>query len=103
LDIESGGATAASAFSMIFSSAARVAAPAMIALLLTNIALAILSKAVPQLNVIMVSFPMTIGIGLVMIGISMPIIAAAIHGWVLDLPTNITTVIDGYAVDTGVR
>ena len=103
INIETGGATAASAFTVVFTSAARVAAPAMIALLLTNIALAILARAVPQLNVIMVSFPMTIGIGLVMIGVSLSIIASAVNGWILDLPTNITTVIDGYAVEAGVR
>jgi flagellar biosynthetic protein FliR len=103
MNIRAGGATAASAFSIVFSSAARVAAPAMVALLLANIALAILSRAVPQLNVIMVSFPMTIGIGLLMIGISIPIIASAVNGWILDLPANVTTVIDGYAVDVGVH
>ena len=96
------GATAAAAFSVVFTSAARVAAPAMVALLLTNIALAILARAVPQLNVIMVSFPMTIGIGLLMIGVSLPIIASAVNGWVLDLPDHITTVIDGYAAEPGV-
>ncbi len=102
VNIETGGATAAAAFSVVFTSAARVAAPAMVALLLTNIALAILARAVPQLNVIMVSFPMTIGIGLLMIGVSLPIIASAVNGWILDLPVHITTVIDGYAAEAGV-
>jgi flagellar biosynthetic protein FliR len=102
INTQTGGATAAAAFSVIFTSAARVAAPAMVALLLANIALAILSRAVPQLNVIMVSFPMTIGIGLLMIGISIPIVASAVNGWILDLPSSITTVIDGYAVEAGV-
>jgi len=102
-DLQTGGATAAAAFGVVFSSAARVAAPAMVALLLANIALAILTRAVPQLNAIMVSFPLTIGIGLLMIGVSMPIIASAINGWILDLPSHVTTVIDGYAIEAGVR
>lgn len=102
LATEAGGATAAAAFGTIFSSAARVAAPAMVSLLLANLALAILTRAVPQLNAIMVSFPLTIGLGLLMIGVSMPIIASAIHGWVQDLPTSVGVVIDGYALEARV-
>ena len=93
-----GGAATAAAFGQVFKSAAQVAAPAMVALLLANIALAILTRAVPQLNAIMVSFPITIGLGLVMIGVSMPIVASAIQGWIQELPMTVSTVIDGYAI-----
>ena len=74
----------------------------MVSLLLANLALAILTRAVPQLNAIMVSFPLTIGLGLLMIGVSMPIIASAIHGWIQDLPTSVGVVIDGYALEARV-
>jgi flagellar biosynthetic protein FliR len=98
LDAEMGGLTAAATFGMVFSSAARVAAPAMVALLLANIALAILTRAVPQLNAIMVSFPITIGLGLVMIGASLPIVGSVIAGWISDLPLMIDSVLDGYTL-----
>ena len=42
-----------------------------LALLVSNVALAILGRAVPQLNVMMVSFPITIGVGLIMLGASL--------------------------------
>lgn len=103
LDIEQGAISAAAALGMVFSSAVRVAAPAMVALLLANLSLAILSRAVPQLNVIMVSFPVTIGLGLVMIGASLPIFAAAIGGWVSDLPTAVVSVIGGFTPTPGIQ
>ena len=38
---------------------------------------AVLSRAVPQLNALVTSFPITIGAGLLMIGIALPVMAAA--------------------------
>jgi flagellar biosynthetic protein FliR len=96
VSMEQGGANAAALLNVMFTSAARIAAPAMVALLLANLSLAILNRAVPQLNVIMVSFPVTIGLGLVMIGASMPIFAAAIGGWVSSLPVTVPAVINGF-------
>jgi flagellar biosynthetic protein FliR len=102
LNVVDGGLSAAATVGMVFTSAVRVAAPAMVALLLTNLALAILSRAVPQLNVIMVSFPITIGLGLVMIGASLPIFGAAISGWVSNLPAAVSAVISGFALMPGI-
>jgi flagellar biosynthetic protein FliR len=98
MDVETGGQAAAATLSVVFTSAVRIAAPAMVALLLANLALAILNRAVPQLNVIMVSFPVTIGLGLVMIGASLSIFAAAIRGWVLNLPSTVASVINAFTL-----
>lgn len=70
----------------IFSAGIRAAAPIMVALLLANIALAILGKAVPQLNVMMLAFPVTISIGLIALGAAMPFLAAYLAGQVDALP-----------------
>jgi flagellar biosynthesis protein FliR len=82
--------------STMYSTAIRAAAPVMVSLLLTNLALAIMTRAVPQLNVMMVALPITIGIGLVMVGASLPFVAAALQGWMSDLPAAIRSLVDNF-------
>jgi flagellar biosynthetic protein FliR len=48
---------------LIFSSGLLLALPILVALLVTNLALAILSRAAPQLNLIVIGFPLTITLG----------------------------------------
>jgi flagellar biosynthetic protein FliR len=96
MDIASGAQAGAALMGTLFSSAARAAAPVMVTLLLVNVALALLSRAVPQLNAMMVSLPVTFGIGLVMIGVSLPIIASVIGGWMQALPVGVDTVVDHF-------
>lgn len=48
----------------IFHIGVMIAAPVIVALLLTNFVLAIISKAVPTVNIFIISFPLTIGVGL---------------------------------------
>ncbi len=73
----------------LFSCAISAAAPVMVALLLTNVALGILSRAVPQLNAMSVSFPLSIGVGLLMFSVSLPIVASVITGWLQDMPDGV--------------
>jgi len=58
--------------SEVFVLAMKIAAPVMVTLLLTNIALGIVARAAPQMNILVVSFPLTIGIGLLVLGLSLP-------------------------------
>ena len=46
----------------------KIAAPIMIALFLSNLGLGIVARTVPQVNILMVGFPINIGIGLVLFG-----------------------------------
>ena len=55
----------------MFTVALKIAAPVMSALLLATIALGIVSKTVPQMNILIVGFPLNIGIGLLLFGFSM--------------------------------
>ncbi len=48
---------------MIFSAGLLLALPIVVALLITNLALAILSRAAPQLNLLAIGFPLTIALG----------------------------------------
>lgn len=73
----------------IFSCAISAAAPVMVALLLTNVSLGILSRAVPQLNAMAVSFPVSIGIGLLMFSVSLPIVSSVVAGWIQAMPNGV--------------
>jgi flagellar biosynthetic protein FliR len=56
-------------FSQAFVVAVQLAAPLLAALLLANIGLGIMARLVPQMNVFILSFPITIGVGmLILIG-----------------------------------
>lgn len=67
--------------SILFGLGLQFAAPVVAAVLVANCALAILSRAAPQLNILSVAFPVQIGIGLVALGASIPFIGAFYHGW----------------------
>lgn len=56
----------------IFAIGVRIAAPVMVALLLANAALGVLARTIPQLNVFVVGFPVNVGVGLLMLGASLP-------------------------------
>ncbi len=48
----------------IFQMGVMISAPVIVALLLTNFVLAIISKAVPTVNIFIISFPLTVAVGL---------------------------------------
>ena len=58
---------------MIFVVAVKFAAPVIVALFLTNTALAILTRLLPQMNIFGVAFPLKIGVGIVVLSTSIPI------------------------------
>jgi flagellar biosynthetic protein FliR len=62
-------------FSGIFLAAVQVAAPVMLAVIITDAAFGIVSRVMPQLNVFAVGFPAKILIGFVLIGASLPFVA----------------------------
>jgi flagellar biosynthetic protein FliR len=71
-----GGMVAASAG--IFSLAIRVSIPIMSALLMAEVAIALLAKTVPQMNIFVVGFPVKVMLGLAVLGLSIPYIGAVI-------------------------
>lgn len=62
-------------FTQAFLIVFRIAAPVVGALFLTNIALAFMARVAPQMNVFVVGLPMQIGVGLIMMAISIPLMA----------------------------
>jgi flagellar biosynthetic protein FliR len=57
----------------IFILGIRLAAPVMVALLLTSVTLGIMARAFPQMNIFMVSMPLNIGIGFIVLGLTLTI------------------------------
>lgn len=56
----------------IFSAGLQLALPILAALLITNVALGILTRAAPQLNIFGIGFPVSLGVGLLVIGLVLP-------------------------------
>ncbi len=55
----------------MFSLAVRLGAPVIGALLFTQVSMGILAKTVPQMNILMVGFPITISVGLIFLSLAM--------------------------------
>jgi flagellar biosynthetic protein FliR len=67
------------AFSGVMGASVQVAAPVMLAVILTDCAFGVVSKAMPQLNVFAVGFPAKVTLGLILIGASLPFVAGWLH------------------------
>jgi flagellar biosynthetic protein FliR len=57
----------------VFIIGIRLAAPVMVALLLTTVALGIMARAFPQMNIFMISLPLNVGLGLMILGMTLTI------------------------------
>ena len=68
------------AFTGIFVAAIELAAPVMLAVIITDAAFGAVARVVPQLNVFAVGFPAKVTVGLLIIGVSLPFAA----GWISD-------------------
>jgi flagellar biosynthetic protein FliR len=55
----------------MFLIALKIAAPIMIALFLSNLCLGIVARTVPQVNILMIGFPLNIGLGLIFFGLTL--------------------------------
>lgn len=54
----------------------QIMAPAAVALFLTHVAMGIVAKTVPQVPIMLVSMPLTIGVGFIFVGLSLPYLSA---------------------------
>jgi flagellar biosynthesis protein FliR len=67
--------------STVFEVGLRVAAPVIASVMLANIALGMLSRAAPSLNVMAVAFPIQISVGLLSLSLAFGAIALVFTGW----------------------
>jgi flagellar biosynthesis protein FliR len=63
-------------FSALFIVALRISLPVVGTLILTDLALALVGRTIPQMNILVVGFPVKIGAGLLVMAASMPLMTA---------------------------
>jgi flagellar biosynthetic protein FliR len=63
-----------SAAASIFVSALEVAAPVLLALLITDVAFGMVSRIVPQVNIFGVGFPLKVGVAMLVVSAALPFI-----------------------------
>jgi flagellar biosynthesis protein FliR len=81
----------------LFTLGLRIAAPVVVALLLTGAVLGVLARTIPQLNVFVVGFPVNVGVGLVMLGVSLPFTFRLLAAHVAALEPTLGGVVRGLA------
>jgi len=77
----------------VFVIALKIGAPIMAALIFTNVALGIVARTVPQINVFIVGFPLQISVGLLFLGLSVPIFVALAGRLFARFPGELGTVL----------
>lgn len=63
----------------IFSVGLQLSLPIVAALLITNVALGILTRAAPQLNIFGIGFPISLGVGILLVSITLPYLSTPLQ------------------------
>jgi len=95
--LASGGQAILTLANTVFTTAVHVAAPMLVTLLLANLAIGVLARAVPQLQTFAAAFPITIGLGFLVCGATLPFIGHAVAAWTGTLPRGVADVIAAFA------
>jgi len=75
-------------FSQLFLVAFQIAAPVLVTLLLVDVVLGIVARAVPQMNVFFVGLPLKIGVGLAAVVIALPSFVSFFEQRISDIVTG---------------
>ncbi len=73
----------------VFVISVKIAAPMIATLLFASVALGMIARTVPQMNVFIVGFPLQIGLGLFMIGLTLPLFNVVVNNIVGLIEQNI--------------
>jgi flagellar biosynthetic protein FliR len=82
------------AFGLFFTTAVQIALPMIAVLFISDLGLALMTKVAPQLNAINVMFPVKIGLTLLLVGLSFPVLPHAVDKMV-DLSTQAMSAMSG--------
>ncbi len=74
----------------VFVIAVKISAPIMAVLLFTNVAMGVMARTVPQMNVFIVSFPLQIAVGFLFLGLTIPIFSQLAQRLFFDLAGKIS-------------
>ena len=75
-------------FSGTFTTAIKIAAPIMAILFFLSVGLGLVARTVPQMNVFIVGFPLQIGVGLLMVGLSISFFSILVQDQMYQLPVK---------------
>lgn len=82
--------------SQLFQQGLMLSLPVIASLLITNMALGVLTKAAPQLNIFGIGFPITISVGLIMVMLSLSTLVDPMSRWMLQAPQSMLTVLKAH-------
>jgi len=74
-----------------FLLAVKIAAPVAAALFVTNLALGLMARVAPQINVFVVGFPLQIGVGIIMVAVSLPLLGVLLPPALAGIPQQVQT------------
>ena len=77
----------------LFVTAVKISAPVMAVLLFTNMALGVVARTVPQVNIFIVGFPLQIAVGLAIFGLTIPFLVKIIEKILGGLNTEVYTLL----------
>ena len=80
-------------FTSIFTSALEVAAPVFLTLLITDVAFGMVSRVVPQMNVLSIAFPLKVGVSLLAIAATLPFLGGWMSGQIY---TSVATALHAF-------
>ena len=82
-------------FSGTFTTAIKIAAPIMAILFFLSVGLGLVARTVPQMNVFIVGFPLQIGVGLLMVGLSISFFSILVQEQMYLLPVKFMGLLRG--------
>ena len=77
----------------VFVIGVKISAPILVALFLVSVAMGILARTVPQMNVFIVGFPVQIGVGMIALSLSLPLFYLVMERIIDVLERDLVTVI----------
>lgn len=84
------------AWGAVYSTAMQIAAPVTVILLLKQVAMGLIARTVPQMNIFIVGFPITIVLGLVTLAVSLPVFSRLLIMLYSEIPAQMTQVYMGF-------
>jgi len=81
IDMGAGVGIATQIGAALFTMGLKFAAPVIGALMIGHVALGVLARTAPQMNVLMMAFPLQIALGLFVMGVTLPAVAMSFIGW----------------------
>ena len=83
-------------FKATFVTAVKIAAPIMAILFFISVGLGLVARTVPQMNVFIVGFPLQIGVGLLMVGLSISFFSIVVQGQIEQLPERFLGIMQSF-------